>query len=182
MKLNKELAEEAKKKGVCAEWYSQLLHTEDKHALIKMFLKGIDFCISEGYPSPRLFRQFDGIRQQHGIFQSEQIQAENFEYVVALGQCQGAATYTGYAVGQVFVKHNTKLSVTASGSAFVMVDVFDGAQVEVAAKGNAKICVNQYGGSVASSELDGAKVKIIRKQSKTYKNGSRQQHDFEHAL
>jgi hypothetical protein len=168
MKLNKELAVEAKAKGICQEWYNRLQHTEDKHALIKMFLDGIDFCISEDYPSPRFFQLFDGIRQQYGIFRNEPIQTENSKHVVAFGRCKGTAKYTDYSVGQVFIKHETNLKLTASGNAFVMVDIFDSAKIAVEAKDNAKVCINQYGGTIIPVKSDNATIKIIHKQSKTY--------------
>jgi uncharacterized Rmd1/YagE family protein len=171
MKLNKELAKEARAKGICAEWYESLRHTEDKHALIQMFLKGIDFCIAKEYPSPKIFKLFDGIRQQYGIFRDEQIQAENSTYVAAFGKCEGYVSYNKFSTGQVFVKHESKLSIKATGNAFVMVDIFDNAEVEVTAEDNAKICVNEYGGTVfstLSSEHQKSAIKIVKKQSKTY--------------
>jgi hypothetical protein len=176
MKFNKELAAEAKAKGICESWYQRLRNTDDKRILVRMFLEGIDFCISEDFPEPRFFQLFDGIRQQYGIFRDEAIRAENSQHVVAFGSCAGSAQYTGYAVGQVFVKHESKLTIKATGSAFVMVDVFDNAEIEVAAEDNAKICINEYGGTVFST-LDPAHpnsiIKIVKKQSKTYGYGKR---------
>ena len=168
MKINRELAAEAKAKGICKEWYNRLQHTEDKHALIKMFLDGIDFCISEDYQPERFFQTFDGIRQQYGIFRDESIQSENSKYIVAFGQCEGTVEYIGYAVGQVFVKHESKLTIKASDNTFVMVDIFDNAKIEVEAKDNAKVCINQYSGTIISVESDNATIKVIHKQSKTY--------------
>jgi len=171
MKLNNELAKEAAVKGICEGWYKKLRKTEDKHALIKMFLEGIDFCISEDYPSPKFYKLFDGIRQQYGIFRDEPIQTENSQYVVALGKCEGTAKYTGYEVGQIFVKHESKLTIMVSGNSFVMVDIFDNADIEVIAEDNAKVCVNKYGGNIittTNSEQGNAVIKIIHKQSKTY--------------
>jgi hypothetical protein len=171
MKLNKELAAEAKAKGICEEWHDRLQQTEDKHSLVKMFLDGIDFCISEDYPSPKFFKLFDGIRQQYGIFRDESIQMENSKYVVAFGQCEGKAKYTAYTVGQVFVRHESKLTVTASGHSFVVVDIFDNAEIKVEASDNAKICVNQYGGNaicITDAESGNAVIKVIHKKSKTY--------------
>lgn len=137
-----------------------------------MFLAGIDFCLSNEYPPlPLIKRYFAGDMEPYGIFLDDRIAARNAEHVVAFGACTGAAEYTGFAVGQVFVKHTGKLTIAASGNAFVMVDIFDEAQVEIQATDNAKVCVNQYGGSVATKTDDGAGkavIKVIRKQSKTY--------------
>jgi len=168
MKINKELAKEAKAKGICEEWYNDLQHTEDKDALLKMFLKGIDFCISEDYPSPKFFKLFDGIRQEYGIFRDEPIQTENSKYVVAFGKCEGTAKYSGYSVGQIFVKHESKLTIAASENSFVMIDIFDDSIIEINASGSAKVCVNQYGGQIVSIEHEQSTIKVIHKQSKTY--------------
>jgi hypothetical protein len=168
MKLNKELAKEAKEKGICEEWYKILRRTEDKHALIKMFLNGIDFCISKDFPSPRLFQSVDGIRQQYGIFINEFVQTENSKYVVALRRCTGSANYNGFSVGQIFVKHESKLSIKATDNVFIMIDIFDDSEIEVNASGNSKICINQYGGHIETVTDLNAVVKVIHKQSKVY--------------
>lgn len=171
MELNKELAHAAKKKGICEDWFKDLLNTEDKGKLIEMYLKGIDFCLSNEYPSLSFIREnFVGAMEPYGVFLDEEIKAENSRHVVVLGNCSGTADYSGFEVGQVFAKHNAKLTVTAKDSSFVMIDVFDNAEVEVIASDNAKICVNNYGGRVTtqSSEPGNSVIKIIRKHSKTY--------------
>lgn len=171
MELNKELAQAAKNKGICEDWFNDLMNTKDKGRLIQMYLKGIDFCLSNEYPSLSFIREnFVGAMEPYGVFLDEEIKAENFRHVVALGNCYGTAVYSGFEVGQVFAKHNAKLTVTAKDNSFVMIDVFDNAEVEVIASDNAKICVNHYGGRVISnsSEPGNSVIKIIRKHSKTY--------------
>ena len=169
MKLNKKLAEMARKAGICEEWFTRLLQTEDKGELIKMYLEGIDFCLSNEYPdNDYIRRHFVGTCEAYGIFLDEPIAALNPTHVVALGACEGTATYDGWNVGQVFVKHQSRLKVVASGNAFVMIDVFDDAEVEVTATADAKVCVNQYGGNISEKKDGNAVIKIIRKQSKTY--------------
>lgn len=171
MKLNKELAYAARKKGICEDWFKDLLNTEDKGKLLQMYLKGIDFCLSNEYPSISFIREnFVGAMEHYGVFLDEEIKAENSRHVVALGNSNGTVVYTGFEVGQVFAKHNAKLTVTAKDNSFVMIDVFDDTEVEVIASDNAKICVNHYGGRVTSqcSEPGNSVIKIIHKHSKTY--------------
>lgn len=169
MEVNKRLARDAKKKGICEEWFARLVETKDKGELIKMYLKGIDFCLSNEYPSNEFIRQhFVGTCEAFGVFLDEPITAENFQHVVALGDCEGAATYDGWNVGQVFLKHRSRLKVLATGNSFVVVDVFDETAVEVEARDNAKVCVNHYGGNITTATGGKAVIKVIRKQSKTY--------------
>lgn len=169
MKLNNKLAEMAQKAGICEEWFTRLIYTEDKDKLIKMYLEGIDFCLSNEYPDNEFIRRhFVGTCEAYGIFLDEPIAVLNSAHVVTLGRCMGTAEYTDFTVGEVFVKHASKLAINASGNAFVMVDVFDDAEVEVTATDNAKVCVNQYGGNISEKKDGNAVIKIIRKQTKTY--------------
>lgn len=171
MEVNKRLARDAKKKGICEDWFNRLLQTEDKGELVKMYLAGIDFCLSKEYPSNDYIRRhFVGTCEAYGVFLDEAITAENSRYVVALGACEGTATYDDWNVGQVFAKHQSRLKVVATGNSFVMVDVFDDTTVDVEARDNAKVCVNHYGGNLTTSTGNegNAIIKVIRKHSKTY--------------
>jgi hypothetical protein len=52
MDLAKELARQAKKKGICKPWYNELksLNGDNINAMAQMYLKGIDFCLANDYP------------------------------------------------------------------------------------------------------------------------------------
>ena len=68
MEVNKRLARDAKKKGICEEWYGRLIDTKGKDELIKMYLEGIDFCLSNEYPSNEFIRQhFVGACEAYGV-------------------------------------------------------------------------------------------------------------------
>lgn len=47
MDLAKELARQAKKKGICKPWYNELksLNGDNINAMAQMYLKGIDFAL-----------------------------------------------------------------------------------------------------------------------------------------
>ena len=76
MEVNKRLARDAKKKGICEEWYGRLIDTKGKDELIKMYLEGIDFCLSNEYPSNEFIRQhFVGTCEAYGVFLDQAITA-----------------------------------------------------------------------------------------------------------
>ena len=90
MKIGKELAKQAKTIGICEEWYSQLITTNDVEKLAEMYLKGIDFCLSNEYPSIDFMRKnFKGKIEIFGIHIDRKINAVNEKTVVALGTCSG---------------------------------------------------------------------------------------------
>jgi hypothetical protein len=172
MKLNKELAKEARRKGICKEWHNQLKNLEDKRQMVEMYIRGIDFCLKNNYPgNDFILEHFNGIRTEYGIFVDDTINILNQNRCVALGKTTGRVETTGYGICEIFVKHHFVLTIVAKDNAFVMIDIFDNAEIEAIALNNAKVCVNQYGGNVISttgSEPGNAIIKVIRKQSKTY--------------
>lgn len=172
--IAKTLARDAKKKGICEEWHKELLRTTEKEDMIRMYIRGIDFCISNNYPSHEYMREnFKGVMEKFGVFLDDKVDEANPEIAVCHGTTSGSLTYYGYATGEVIIKDKSEIKIAASDNAFVMVDVFDDAVVKVIASGDAKVCVNRYaGGSVINiSKVDSAMVKEVKKASKTY--GSR---------
>ena len=169
MKLSKELAKRAKAKGICAPWHAQLLKLEDVDDMLEMYLKGIDFCLVNDYPSNDFIRaNFKGSMERKGIFLDDTINVTNMPKVVCLGTTTGRIESNGYEVCEVFAKHDAALNVVVKDNAFVMIDVFDDAVVNVHASDRAKVCVNHYGGDIKHIATDDAVVKIREKNKKTY--------------
>lgn len=173
MDLAKELARQAKKKGICKPWYNELksLNGDNINAMAQMYLKGIDFCLANDYPDNNFIRtHFKGKMERYGIFLDDDVKIENKPKCVCLGTTCGRIETTGFNVCEIYAKHNAKLNVIAKDNAFVVIDVFDGAVVNVYASDRAKVCVNHYvgGGQVIKCATDNAIVKVIEKQKKTY--------------
>lgn len=169
MDITKYLARQAKKNGICKEWHKELLTLADKDALCEMYLRGIDFCLSNDYPNNGFIQShFKGVMEKHGIFLDDKVSVENTPKCVCLGACSGQITIDGFNVCEVFGKHDSTLTISARGNAFVMVDVFDNSTIIVQAYDRAKVCVNRYGGTIHDCAIDDATIKIREKNKKTY--------------
>jgi hypothetical protein len=173
MDLAKELARQAKKKGICKPWYNELksLNGDNINAMAQMYLKGIDFCLANDYPDNGFIRtHFKGKMEQYGVFLDDDIKIENKPKCVCLGATCGRVEITGFNVCEIYAKHNVKLNVIAKDNAFVVIDVFDDAVVNVCASDRAKVCVNHYvgNGQVIKCAMDDATIKVIEKHKKTY--------------
>ena len=172
MKINKRLAIEAKKHNICDNWFNDILKANDKDKMIEIYLKGIDFCLLNDYPTrPFIQKHFSKeIMNKYNIFLDEKIEAQNTQNIVILGNSSGTVEYAGYEVGQVFVSHEAKLTVIASDNSFVMVSTFGKCEVDVIASNDAKVCVFYYAGKLTTatgSEQGNAVIKVIHKHSKT---------------
>ena len=169
MKIGTELAKEAKKHGICQEWHDQMKGSNDKDALIQMYLDGIDFCLSNDYPSNDYIRKnFKGKMEQYGIHLDEHLNALNNRYLVALGKCSGCLEMNSFNVSEVFLKHGSELKIAATDDSFIMIDQFDNSKLRLTASGNSRVCINHYGGQVQVEKSENAYVKVIEKNKNTY--------------
>ena len=165
--VTKHLAKVARANGICTPWLNELKTTNDKDALVDMYVRGLDFCLAHDYPSNDFIREhFKGIMEKHGVFLDDAIELQNQCKCIALGETTGRVAADGYSVVEVWAKHQSSLNIIAKDNAFVMVDVYDNAVVNVYAYDRAKVCVNKHGGKVTYNATDDAVVKFREKSNK----------------
>ena len=165
--VTKHLAKAARANGICTPWLNELKTTNDKDALVDMYVRGLDFCLAYDYPSNDFIREhFKGVMEKHGVFLDDAIDLQNQCKCIALGETTGRVVADGYSVVEVWAKHQSSLNIVARDNAFVMVDVYDDAVVNVYASDRAKVCVNRHGGKVLHNITDDAVVKIREKSNK----------------
>lgn len=169
-KLKTELKTEALKHDLCTSWQQMMDDAKDKETLVRMYLRGIDFCIGNDYPSEDYIQKhFKGF-QALGIFVNEPVFARDLPKLVAVGGCTGIASYSDYSVSRVFVKHRSFINIHAEGFARVTLDCFDKSITNIHAEGKSVVTVYRYLGAVVNlMDCAGtAKVKIIDKNTRTY--------------
>ena len=157
--LKKRLAEEAKANGICEEWYNHILNAPSKERLLTLFVKGLDFCLKNEFTDD-LWAEFQGMRQHYGVFKNEDLRN-----VVAFGTSEGTAEFTGFHVAQIWARDNVKISIKASGYAYITVDIADRAEVEITASDAARVSVFLHGGNYTGSTTDNARIKVIDKRN-----------------
>lgn len=169
-KLTDELKRMALPHGLCTGWQEMLDDVTDKEILVRMYLRGIDFCLSNDYPSVGYMeKHFKGMCERMGVYVNEPVYVSNLRKVVAVGSCIGTVNYQNYAVGQVFIKHSSHLNIIAETYSNVTIDCFDDVVVNIQARTGAVVTVCRYEGATVKLECDpDAHVKVIAKKKKTY--------------
>lgn len=171
-KIVLELARQAKKKGICKEWYSQLLGVTTLEDLFLMYLEGIDFCLSQNFPSNQFIK--DNFSEEDinefGIFLNQSKFLIDPKKAVFLGACSSSVQVSGYQTTELFVTDTTKLSVLTTGSAFVMIDAFDETIVNLSAVNASRVVVNLYGNAKLNilEQSTDCYIKEVKKYKKTY--------------
>nr|DAF67755.1 MAG TPA: hypothetical protein [Caudoviricetes sp.] len=149
MDLVQQLKKDGTDKGLCRLWRSKLIGDLSVEELAKLYIKGIDFCISEDYPTLDFFREhFKGKCEPFGIFVDDEVTERNMADVVLSGDCKALMEYDGYTVARVYARHNAQGAINVCDHAIVTIDVFDNSNLVIAVAGSdAQVNVNLYGNS-----------------------------------
>jgi len=148
--LNKTLREEARKLGLCDEWYNDWSSFESKKKLAEKYFRGIDFCIRHDYPKLNFIREnFDKeFLISNGIFLDENVDASNVVKVVLLGKSKGELRYYGTRSCDVYVRHSSDVRIVATEGAKIFVETYNNCHISANADEYSKIFVYRHGGSV----------------------------------
>ena len=122
MELVQQLKEDGKAKGLCRMWQMKLKTGLDYEQLIQLYIRGIDFCISENYPTLDFIREhFKGKCEVYGVFVDDEVTSMSEETggVIAgrlnafvINQSDQTSIMRQALVYQAEIAANTKLSAS----------------------------------------------------------------------
>lgn len=168
MELNDQLKKDGKAKGLCRDYQRKIGASRSIEDLVKLFIKGIDFCVINNYPTLDFMREhFKGKSEPFGGFVDDDVpELKNMPDVVLNGHCRAFLEYDGYQVARVVARHTSEAAITVSERAIVTVDAFDTVKLTVAvAGGDAKVFVNKYGDAQVECIGQGIELKTINKNT-----------------
>ena len=145
MNIGKEIAIEAKKYGLCAEWYRKMLAVTTYKQLAEMYFDGDDWSMEKDFPSLSLLRQHKRAILPYGLVVDSTEKFENNFRIAFFGNSESEISYSDYAVGNVIVRHQSNVKIKAKGNAKVFVNLIDEARVEIEATENAEVIIYNYG-------------------------------------
>ena len=145
MNIGKEIALEAKKYGLCAEWYKKMLAVTTYKQLAEMYFDGDDWSMEKDFPSLSILRKHKGSILPYGLVVDSTEKFVNNFRIAFFGNSESEISYSDYAVGNVIVRHQSKVKIKASGNAKVFVNLIDEARVEIEATENAEVFIYNYG-------------------------------------
>ena len=144
MYIGKEIALEAKKFGLCAEWYKSMLAVTTYQQLAQMYFDGDDWSMEKDFPSIELLRKHKGALFQEGMIVDSKEKFENNFRIAFFGNCDSEITYSDYSVGNIIVRHQSKVKISAFGSSKVFINLLDEAEIEVEAIEKSEVIIYQY--------------------------------------
>ena len=114
---------------LCKQWTEEWKDDTDFNTLVDKFVRGQDFCIQNNYPPLDFIRKNVSKEDlhRHNIYIDEEVNIESAisGYYIFLGKCTGSITANGYSAVTIYVRHESKIDVTASGAARVFVSYYE---------------------------------------------------------
>lgn len=168
MELVKQLREDGTAKGLCQAWQEKLKPGISMERLVKLYIRGIDFCVKNDFPTLDFIRtNFKGKCEPYGAYVDDIFEKRNAPDVILNGHCNAKLVYDGYTVSRVVIRHTSAASITVYGYACVTIDVFDDSVLNLVVIGTrAKVLVYRYGNSIVN--YSGSCAKIVFRNKNTY--------------
>ncbi len=164
MELVEQLKKDGTDKGLCRLWQMKLRKGLGTEALVALYIKGIDFCISEDFPTLDFLRtHFKGVCEPFGVFIDEDMPTlANKADLVLNGACRGMLEYGEYSVSRLYVRHTSEIAVNVSDHAILTIDLFDNSKLHLSVVGDdASIILNVYGSIPQIDFVDGEKPNCV---------------------
>lgn len=145
-KLNETLRKRAIELGLCNEWQNAWKDGWDKNTLIRKFYDGIDFCLSNNYPSNDFIKEnFDrDLLIKNNVIVDEKRSILNAKEAAIFGVSKVIARYNYRAHGRIYIKDNASTDVTAHNNSFVIVHILGNAKVVARCHDNATLVLIKH--------------------------------------
>lgn len=168
MELIEQLKQDGIAKGLCQPWQNKLRDGVSMKRLVDLYVRGIDFCIKNDYPTLDFIREnFKGKCEPYGVFVDKQnLNLRELPNVVLLGGCKGTLSYGGYSVCRAFIRHQSEATIKVTGYACITIDVYEDSYLNLETIGaSSKAWVNVYGNARISHTGKGVKVRYINPEN-----------------
>jgi hypothetical protein len=155
--LGKQLKSQAEGLGACEKGLKGLEKLNEQE-LINRYVHFIDFAIEENWPSNEFIKEnFDKALLEHNnVYVDAEFERRNARQVVVVqGESNGVLLYDGMTTADVYVRHESEVTIDCSRLSKVFISVYDHAKVHVTQRDGASVYVYLHGdGCSVESEGD----------------------------
>lgn len=152
--LSINLREDARRMGLCDEWYGEWQDDTDKQQLLDKYIRGLDFCFKHRWPSlpfakaqfPQQLLRDNGIlvddKYSFPVREKETRRLVCHRNYVALGNSELTVRYSFRKNAcNIWARDNSKIHAYAKYGSFMLVHLFDNAEVIAETDMSSKIAV-----------------------------------------
>lgn len=142
-----EIYRAAKRAGACRPSL-KVIKQADIAVMVDEYFSNSDWSFENDFPKIDMLRKYFTDSQRDGFFVDYQGKIDPILDVAVFGDSNASLKYCGFEVAQVFVRHNSRLTLEATGNALVNVYLEDNGLVAAYVDHGARVVINQFGGRV----------------------------------
>lgn len=145
--IGKKLKLQAESLGACEKGLDNL-EKLDEQELINRYVHFIDFAVETNFPSNEFIKDnFDKALLEHNnIYVDSEFERRNARQIVVVqGNSNGMLLYDGYTTADIYVRHDSEVTIDCSRLSKVFISVYDNARVKVTQRGGASVYVYLHG-------------------------------------
>lgn len=154
--IGKQLKSQAESLGACEKGLNGL-EKLNEHELINRYIHFIDFAIDVNWPSNEFIKEnFDkSLLEHNNIYVDAEFERRNARQVVVIqGESKGVLLFDGYTCSDVYIRHDSEVTIDCSRLSKIFISVYDNAKIHVTQRDGASVYVYLHGEN-CSVESDG---------------------------
>lgn len=155
--LGKVIKSQAEVLGACEKGLDRIEGLNEQE-LINRYIHFIDFSIDRDWPSNEFIKEnFDkSLLEHNNIYVDAEFERRNARQVVVVqGSSIGTLLFDGYTTSDVYVRHDSVVTIDCSRMSKIFISVYDNAHVKVTQRDGASVYVYLHGdGCVVESDGD----------------------------
>lgn len=154
--IGKQLKSQAESLGACEKGLNGLDRLNEQE-LINRYVHFIDFVIENDWPSNNFIKEnFDkSLLEHNNIYVDAEFERRNVRQVVVIqGESKGVLLFDGVTTSDVYIRHNSEVTIDCSRLSKIFISVYDNAKVNITQRGGAAVYVYLHGEN-CSIESDG---------------------------
>jgi len=158
--LNKDLRNQAIHLGLCNEWQKLWQKGWSKEKMVEMMFRGLDFCLKFHFPANEyILKHFDkDFLRNAGIFVNDKYSVLNPKQILILGTSDITIRYNTWNHGNIHIRDNSSLKLTARNRSFVIVHLYENASLTAEQFDKAQIVVIKH--SIKANVIADKNVKV----------------------
>lgn len=159
-KVSSELRKQARKLGLCDEWYEAWHDDITFDELISKMITGYDFCVKHDWPDKNYVKKAFPLHvlRGNGVLCDDRYAMSDKRYVVVMGKSVADLYYSDFTFGDVRVRHTSHATVKADALSIVHIHAYEHASVHVDAENGAKVTLFIHSKTVRHSFNGDVKV------------------------
>lgn len=154
--IGKQLKSQAESLGACEKGLNGLEKLNEQE-LINRYIHFIDFIVEKDFPSNEFIKNnFEkSLLEHNNIYVDAEFERRNARQVVVVqGESKGQLLFDGYTTSDVYVRHDSEVTIDCSRLSKIFISVYDNAKIHVTQRDGASVYVYLHGEN-CSVESDG---------------------------